>query len=178
MPGLDKVVYHAKLGSMGERVQRVRTIARAIGEQLGGPSLAAQAERAALLAKADLLTDMVGEFPELQGVMGGYYARHDGESEAIALAIEDHYKPRFAGDVLPRNERGCRGRAGRQARNAGRACSASGRRRRATRIRLRCAARRSGVLRMLMERAPPLDLSRLVELASGAFERSARLERT
>ena len=106
LPGLDKVVYHAKLGSMGERVQRVRTIARAIGEQLGGPSLAAQAERAALLAKADLLTDMVGEFPELQGVMGGYYARHDGESEAIAFAIEDHYKPRFAGDVLPRNDVG------------------------------------------------------------------------
>jgi glycyl-tRNA synthetase beta chain len=106
LAGLDKVVYHAKLGSMGERVQRVRMIARAIGEQLGGASLAAQAERAALLAKADLLTDMVGEFPELQGVMGGYYARHDGESEAIAFAIEDHYKPRFAGDVLPRNDVG------------------------------------------------------------------------
>ncbi|HEU5293231.1 MAG TPA: glycine--tRNA ligase subunit beta [Burkholderiaceae bacterium] len=104
--GLDKVVYHAKLGSMGERVQRVRTIARAIGDQLGGPALAQAAERAALLAKADLLTDMVGEFPELQGVMGGYYARHDGEGEAVALAIEDHYRPRFAGDELPRGEVG------------------------------------------------------------------------
>jgi glycyl-tRNA synthetase beta chain len=103
VPGLDKVVYHAKLGSMGERVQRVRTIAKRIGEQLEGPALAQRAERAALLAKADLLTDMVGEFPELQGVMGGYYARHDGESEAVALAIEDHYKPRFAGDKLPRD---------------------------------------------------------------------------
>jgi glycyl-tRNA synthetase beta chain len=64
------------------------------------------AQRAALLAKADLLTDMVGEFPELQGIMGGYYARHDGESEAIAFAVEDHYKPRFAGDELPRNDVG------------------------------------------------------------------------
>jgi glycyl-tRNA synthetase beta chain len=90
VPGLDKVVYHAKLGTMGERVQRVQAIARAIGQQLGGATLAAQAERAALLAKADLLSDMVGEFPELQGVMGGYYARHDGEPEAIAFAIEDH----------------------------------------------------------------------------------------
>ena len=101
--GLAKVVYHNKLGSQGERTERVRNIARAIGLQLGGPALAAQADTAAQLAKADLLTDMVGEFPELQGVMGGYYARHDGEPEAIALAVEDHYKPRFAGDVLPRN---------------------------------------------------------------------------
>ena len=106
LPLLDKVVYHGKLGSQGERVERVRAIARAIGEQLGGATVAAQADRAAQLAKADLVTDMVGEFPELQGVMGGYYARHDGESEAVAFAIEDHYKPRFAGDTLPRNEVG------------------------------------------------------------------------
>jgi glycyl-tRNA synthetase beta chain len=103
VPGLDKVVYHGKLGSQGERVQRVRAIARAIGEQLGGAVLAQQADQAATLAKADLLTDMVGEFPELQGIMGGYYARHDGLAEDIAFAIEDHYKPRFAGDALPRN---------------------------------------------------------------------------
>ncbi len=103
---LGKVVYHGKLGSQGERVQRVRAIARAIGTQLGGPVLAQQADRAAELAKADLLTDMVGEFPELQGVMGGYYARHDGETEAVAFAVEDHYKPRFAGDVLPRGDAG------------------------------------------------------------------------
>jgi glycyl-tRNA synthetase beta chain len=102
VPALAKVVYHGKLGTQGERVERVRALARAIGEQLGGPVLAHSADRAALLAKADLLSDMVGEFPELQGVMGGYYARHDGESEEVAFAIEDHYKPRFAGDVLPR----------------------------------------------------------------------------
>ena len=101
--GLDKVVYHGRLGTQGERVGRVRRIAQQIGQRLGGAELAALADRAALLAKADLLTDMVGEFPELQGVMGGYYARHDGEPEAVALAVEDHYKPRFAGDALPRN---------------------------------------------------------------------------
>ena len=104
--GLDKVVYHGKLGMQGERVRRVRAIARAIGQQLGGDALAAKADEAALLAKADLLTGMVGEFPELQGTMGRYYALHDGRPEDIALAIEDHYKPRFAGDGLPRNEVG------------------------------------------------------------------------
>ena len=102
VPQLAKVVYHNKLGTQGERVERVRAIARAIGQQLGGEVLARTADNAAKLAKADLLTDMVGEFPELQGVMGGYYARHDGLSEDIAFAIEDHYKPRFAGDELPR----------------------------------------------------------------------------
>lgn len=102
--GLDKVVYHGKLGSQGERVQRVRAIAAGIAKQLGAD--VAQADRAALLAKADLLTDMVGEFPELQGIMGGYYARHDREADEVALAIEDHYKPRFAGDELPRGQVG------------------------------------------------------------------------
>lgn len=102
--GLDKVVYHGKLGSQGERVQRVRAIAAGIAKQLGAD--VAHADRAALLAKADLLTDMVGEFPELQGIMGGYYARHDREADEVALAIEDHYKPRFAGDELPRGQVG------------------------------------------------------------------------
>ena len=101
--GLSKVVYHNKLGTQGERMLRVCAIAKAIGEQIGGAELAAQAELAARLAKTDLLTDMVGEFPELQGIMGGYYARHDGVSKDVAEAIEDHYKPRFAGDELPRN---------------------------------------------------------------------------
>ncbi len=104
--GLGKVVYHNKLGTQGERVERVRAIARAIGLQLGGDVLAKSADTAAQLAKTDLLTDMVGEFPELQGIMGGYYARHDGLSEDIAFAIEDHYKPRFAGDELPRTPTG------------------------------------------------------------------------
>ena len=101
--GLSKVVYHNKLGTQGERMARVCAIAKAIGQQLGGDLLAKHSEQAARLAKTDLLTDMVGEFPELQGIMGGYYARHDGLPVEIADAIEDHYKPRFAGDELPRN---------------------------------------------------------------------------
>jgi glycyl-tRNA synthetase beta chain len=104
--GLSKVVYHNKLGTQGERMARVCAIAKAIGQQVGGDALAQQAEQAARLAKTDLLTDMVGEFPELQGIMGGYYARHDGLSNEVAEAIEDHYKPRFAGDDLPRNNVG------------------------------------------------------------------------
>ena len=103
---LSKVVYHNKLGTQGERMERVRAIAKAIGEQLGGDLLAKQADTAARLAKTDLVTDMVGEFPELQGTMGGYYALNDGLSSDIAHAIEDHYKPRFAGDTLPRNQTG------------------------------------------------------------------------
>ena len=104
--GLNKVVYHNKLGTQGERMARVRGIAQALGQALGGNELAQAADTAAQLAKTDLLTDMVGEFPELQGIMGGYYARHDGLSTDIADAIEDHYRPRFAGDELPRNNVG------------------------------------------------------------------------
>ncbi len=101
--GLDKVVYHNKLGTQAERVQRIWAIAKQIGLQLGGNELAAQAGEAAMLCKADLLTNMVVEFPELQGIMGRYYALHDGLSDDVAFAIEDHYKPRFAGDKLPGN---------------------------------------------------------------------------
>jgi glycyl-tRNA synthetase beta chain len=106
VPGLAQVVYHGKLGTQGERAERVRRIAREIGEALGGLRLADLADEAATLAKADLMTDMVGEFPELQGTMGAYYARHDGLRDEVADAIEDHYRPRFAGDVLPRGEVG------------------------------------------------------------------------
>jgi glycyl-tRNA synthetase beta chain len=104
--GLNKVVYHNKLGTQGERMARVRGIAKALGQAIGGDALAQAADTAAQLAKTDLLTDMVGEFPELQGIMGGYYARHDRLSHDIADAIEDHYRPRFAGDELPRNNVG------------------------------------------------------------------------
>ncbi|MBS1210712.1 MAG: glycine--tRNA ligase subunit beta [Proteobacteria bacterium] len=102
--GLAKVVYHNKLGTQGERMERVRAIAKAIAAKLGVD--VAAADTAAQLAKTDLLTDMVGEFPELQGIMGGYYAKHDGLCDTVADAIEDHYKPRFAGDDLPRNDIG------------------------------------------------------------------------
>lgn len=99
--GLGKVVYHNKLGTQGERTQRVRAIAEAIANRLNAN--VADVQRAAELAKTDLVTDMVGEFPELQGTMGRYYALNDGLSADVADAIEDHYKPRFAGDELPRN---------------------------------------------------------------------------
>ncbi|MGC1172196.1 glycine--tRNA ligase subunit beta [Polaromonas sp.] len=102
--GLDRVVYHNKLGSQGERVKRVRAIAEAIANRLNAH--VADVLRAAELAKTDLVTDMVGEFPELQGIMGRYYALNDGLSQDVADAIEDHYKPRFAGDELPRNDVG------------------------------------------------------------------------
>ena len=104
LPGLVSVVYHNKLGSQALRNDRVVAIAATIAESLGADI--AQAKRAAQLSKADLLTDMVGEFPELQGIMGTYYARHDGEPENIALAISEHYQPRFAGDALPVTQTG------------------------------------------------------------------------
>ncbi|HEY1150404.1 MAG TPA: glycine--tRNA ligase subunit beta [Pseudoduganella sp.] len=99
LPLLKNVVYHNKLGTQAERSERVTSLAAAIAGHLGGDK--ALAERAARLSKADLLTDMVGEFPELQGIMGTYYARHDGEHEEVALAASEHYQPRFAGDALP-----------------------------------------------------------------------------
>jgi glycyl-tRNA synthetase beta chain len=101
--GLDKVVYHNKLGSQGERTKHVESMAQSIAGAIGGSSLLDNAAKAGLLAKADLLTDMVGEFPELQGIMGRYYAQHENLNDEIAFAIEDHYKPRFSGDELPRN---------------------------------------------------------------------------
>lgn len=100
---LDKVVYHNKLGSQGERNEHVKNLAILIAKQLGDAKLIDKAEQAARLSKADLMTDMVGEFPELQGIMGRYYAQHEGLGDEVAFAIEDHYKPRFAGDELPRS---------------------------------------------------------------------------
>lgn len=119
VPGLAKVVYHGKLGSQGDRAERVRAIGHEIVKQMRMAVypytvlakdeldvLDGKVQQAASLAKVDLLTDMVGEFPELQGIMGGYYARHEGLRDGVAIAIEDHYKPRFAGDDLPRNHTG------------------------------------------------------------------------
>lgn len=106
VPLLANVVYHNKLGTQLARTDRVTAIAGDIAIRIAAKAEdqaadAKLAERAALLAKADLLTDMVGEFPELQGIMGTYYARNDGEAEAVALAASEHYQPRFAGDALP-----------------------------------------------------------------------------
>jgi glycyl-tRNA synthetase beta chain len=105
VPQLARVVYHNRLGSQLERVERIQLLAGWIARALGAD--AALVERAAWLAKADLLTGMVGEFPELQGVMGRYYARADGEPAEVADAIEAHYRPRFSGDALPEGPIGC-----------------------------------------------------------------------
>ncbi len=102
---LSHVVYHNKLGSQLQRVERITTLAGGIAHLLGADK--ADAELAARLCKADLITDMVGEFPELQGVMGHYYALHDGEKAEVAEAIEAHYHPRFAGDSLPQSKIAC-----------------------------------------------------------------------
>ena len=102
--GLEAVVFQERLGSLADKVRRLRGLARGIARLTGGD--ASLADRASHLSKADLLTGMVGEFPELQGIMGGHYARHDGESSAVALAIAEHYRPRFAGDALPQTELG------------------------------------------------------------------------
>jgi glycyl-tRNA synthetase beta chain len=99
VPQLAKVVYHGKLGSQLERVERIQLLAGKVARALKADAVLT--ERAAWLSKADLLTGMVGEFPELQGVMGRYYALHDGEPRETANAIEQHYRPRFAGDALP-----------------------------------------------------------------------------
>jgi glycyl-tRNA synthetase beta chain len=102
---LAAVVHHNKLGSQLDRVERIRKLAGMIARQLKAD--AAAAERAAYLSKADLLTEMVGEFPELQGSIGRYYALHDGEPQAVADAIGEHYRPRFAGDKVPEDAVGC-----------------------------------------------------------------------
>jgi glycyl-tRNA synthetase beta chain len=168
VPGLSKVVYHNKLGTQGERMERVCAIAETIGLKLGGAQLAAQALLAARLAKADLLTDMVGEFPELQGIMGGYYARHDGLGDVVADAIEDHYKPRFAGDELPRNAVGVVVALADKLETLvglfGIGQLPSG-------DKDPFALRRHalGVVRMLVEKDLPLDLSELLALATPAF---------
>jgi glycyl-tRNA synthetase beta chain len=163
---LGAVVYHNKLGTQLERVQRIRKLAGAIAGKLRADS--DKAERAAWLCKADLVSDMVGEFPELQGIMGEYYARHDGEDDTVARAIEAHYRPRFANDTLPED-------------NVGAAVALAdkldtlvgiygiglvptgdkdpfGLRRQAL-----------GVLRVLAERALPLDLIELLQLARLSF---------
>jgi glycyl-tRNA synthetase beta chain len=166
--GLGKVVYHNKLGTQGERVERVRAIAKAIASQLGDSNLVAQADQAAQLAKTDLVTDMVGEFPELQGIMGGYYALNDGLGDTVAHAIEDHYKPRFAGDALPRNTAGL---VVALADKLETLVGMFGIGNLPTGDKDPFALRRHalGVIRMLVEKDLPLDVSALVQSAVPAF---------
>lgn len=175
--GLGKVVYHNKLGTQGERVERVRAIAKAIAKaltpsfgtpELQGVALERAVDEAAKLAKTDLVTDMVGEFPELQGIMGGYYALNDGLGETVAHAIEDHYKPRFAGDTLPRNTAGV---VVALADKLETLVGMFGIGNLPTGDRDPFALRRHalGVIRMLVEKDLPLDLSALLAGAVPAF---------
>ena len=99
LPKLDKIVFHEKLGTQGERVKRIAALANELAPLVGAD--AGMAERAANLAKADLVTEMVGEFPELQGLMGRYYATAQGEYASVAAACEEHYKPQGPSDRVP-----------------------------------------------------------------------------
>ncbi len=99
LQSLETVVFQQQLGTLADKVIRIRSLAGYMAEILGTD--VSEAERAAELSKCDLMTDMVGEFPKLQGIMGKYYARHDGETDIVANAIEQHYWPRFAGDAVP-----------------------------------------------------------------------------
>ncbi len=166
---LGKVVYHNKLGTQGERVERVRAIAKAIATQLGmSAEQQQQVDQAAQLAKTDLVTDMVGEFPELQGTMGRYYALNDGLPQAVADAIEDHYKPRFAGDELPRGDIGV---VVALADKLETLVGMFGIGNLPTGDRDPFALRRHalGVIRMLVEKQLPLDLNQLLASAVPAF---------
>jgi glycyl-tRNA synthetase beta chain len=169
LPALEKIVYHKLLGSVGARARRVAALAQVIALRLGADAgLVQRVERAALLAKADLVTDMVGEFPELQGIMGRYYALHDGEPEDVAEAIEEHYRPRFAGDLLPKSRVGiCVALADKLETlvgmfGVGNVPSGD---------RDPYALRRGalGVLRILVEHRLPLELGALLEAAHGVF---------
>ena len=186
VPQLAKVVYHNQLGTQGERVERVRAIAKAIAVQLFD-NLGAQhaslsshegqvaeewlltcVDNAALLAKTDLVTDMVGEFPELQGTMGAYYALNDGLPDTVAHAIEDHYKPRFAGDQLPRDNVGL---VVALADKLETLVGMFGIGNLPTGDRDPFALRRHalGVIRMLVEKALPLELGQLIARAVPVF---------
>ena len=169
---LGKVVYHNKLGSQLERVERVAQLASAIARALGADHVATG--RAARLAKADLVTGMVGEFPELQGIMGRYYALHDGEPVAIANAIAEHYQPRFAGDQLPQHPISC---AVAIADKLETLAGLFGIGQLPTGDRDPFALRRHalGVIRILIERDLPLSLADLIKEAFEVFPKELKL---
>jgi glycyl-tRNA synthetase beta chain len=166
---LGHVVYHNKLGSQGERVERLVTLAGCIAQMLGADATTiTNAERAARLAKADLVTDMVGEFPELQGTMGRYYALADGENAHVADAIEAHYRPRFNGDSLPQGAVAC---AVALAERLDALTGFFGIGQIPTGDKDPFALRRAalGVLRILMETPLPLDIASLLDAAAEGF---------
>ncbi|MFC5299972.1 glycine--tRNA ligase subunit beta [Azospira restricta] len=163
---LGSVVYHNKLGSLLQRVERMESLARTIAGKLNADTVLAA--RAARLAKADLVTDMVGEFPELQGIMGRYYALHDGEDTQVADAIQAHYQPRFAGDALPAGNIAC---AAALADKLDALVGFFGIGQVPTGDKDPFGLRRAalGVLRILMESPLPLDLGELIDEAANGF---------
>ena len=170
LSGLGNVVYHNKLGSQAQRNERVVALAVAIASTLNANI--EHAKRAAQLSKADLLTDMVGEFPELQGIMGTYYARDDGEADEVATAIGEHYQPRFAGDELPSTRTGTVVAMADKLETLvgiwGIGLAPSG-------DKDPFALRRHalGIIRMLMEQRLPLSISHLLSQASQQFAGNA-----
>jgi glycyl-tRNA synthetase beta chain len=173
VPRLGAVVYHRGLGTQLERVERLQLLSGALARELGVD--VPLTERAAWLAKADLLTGMVGEFPELQGVMGRYYALHDGEPGEVADAIEAHYRPRFAGDALPEAPIACAvALADKLDALAGLFSIGEAPTGERDPFGLRRAA--LGVVRILVERRLPLALPRLLEAACAPFQGRARGE--
>jgi glycyl-tRNA synthetase beta chain len=170
VPQLANVVYHNKLGTQLDRTERVTRLSGAIAARLGFD--VALAERGARLAKADLLTDMVGEFPELQGIMGTYYARHDGEHDEVALAASEHYQPRFAGDKLPSTNTGLVvALADKLETLVG--IWAIGLQPTGEKDPFALRRHALGVMRMLVEKRLPLAISDLLADAAGAFEGQA-----
>ncbi|MEO1947107.1 MAG: glycine--tRNA ligase subunit beta [Methylophilaceae bacterium] len=169
---LDKVVYHNKLGSQGERNTRVVNLAGDIAKQLGDASLVAKTKQAAYLSKADLITDMVGEFPGLQGIMGRYYAQHEGLDNEVAFAIEDHYKPRFAGDELPRSQVGiCVALADKLETLVG--LFSIGEKPTGDKDPFALRRQALGIIRMLIDAKLPLPLDALIKLALQQFKSDA-----
>jgi len=172
VPRLEKVVYHNKLGTQLQRVQRVQLLAGKIAQLLNANI--EQAKRAAWLAKADLTTGMVGEFPELQGIMGRYYALHDGEPAAVAGAIAEHYSPRYAGDQLPESPVAC---AVALADKLETLVGMFGIGQLPTGDRDPFALRRHalGVIRILIERNLPLSITDLIKNAFAVFPKELKL---
>lgn len=164
---LANVIYHNKIGSVLQRVERLEGLAQKIAVRLGAN--ASLAARAARLAKADLVTDMVGEFPELQGIMGRYYALHDGEDAAVADAVQSHYQPRFAGDALPQGPIAC---AAALADKLDALTGFFGIGQIPTGDKDPFGLRRAalGVLRILMDAPLPLDLRELLRDAASGFQ--------
>jgi len=160
---LGGMIFQNRLGSYADKTRRVASLARIIGERIGAP----EAERAAALAKADLMTAMVGEFPELQGIMGRYYAEAEGQPTDIAVAIEEHYRPRFAGDNIPAS---ATGRAVALADKLDTVTGIFAIEQRPTGAKDPFALRRVavGVLRILLEAHLDLDLLEMLRIAAAA----------